>query len=68
VSEERAVYHAQASPAQRPPAGPRCAAVVLPVEELQLLYRMRQLRNAGEQEALVRLADWSVDRPAQSTD
>lgn len=55
-TEERDVYMTATTPARR-----TIVNVPLPLDELQLLYRLRQLRNAGQERALVRLSEWQVD-------
>ena len=44
-----------------PLADRRSVMVVMPVDELQMLYRLRELRNTGQGEALIRLRDWKID-------
>lgn len=47
----------------REPCQPAIVNVPLQVDEAQMIYRLRQLRNAGWESALVRLSELQVVEP-----
>lgn len=54
----------QVSDPQPEPQPARVARAVISVDEAQLLYRLRQKRNAGETRAVVNLPDMRVENVA----